>query len=185
MVVRLTCNQLMRVQIPTEAPKVDSRYPLATKIWRRQSEIYRPRTARVVKMLLSLRIETLCIRPIGVIKGCSNYPLYVPIGKLAKPVPFQGTDTGSNPVGGTKVRHTYTFKSGVGFGHFSKKEKMTLYGSVGKLVNPPACHAGDSEFKPRRGRQKNVTSYDNGRVVLVNKPFFWQVEDKRTCIMAW
>ena len=30
--------------------------------------------------------------------------------------------------------------------------------------------------------KKNVTSYDNGRVVLVNKPFFLQVEDKRTCI---
>lgn len=60
--------------------------------------------------------------------------IYVPIGKLAKPVPFQGTDTGSNPVGGTK------------------------YGSVGKLVNPPACHAGDSEFKPRRGRQKRDLS---------------------------
>lgn len=55
-------------------------------------------------MLLSLRVETLYIRPIGVIKGCSNYPLYVPIGKSAKPVPFQGTDTGSNPVGGTRPR---------------------------------------------------------------------------------
>lgn len=31
---------------------------------------------------------------------------------------------------------------------------------------------------------KNVTSYDSGRVVLVNKPFFWQVEDKRTCDMT-
>ena len=30
--------------------------------------------------------------------------LYVPIGKLAKPVPFQGTDTGSNPVGGTRPK---------------------------------------------------------------------------------
>ena len=29
---------------------------------------------------------------------------------------------------------------------------------------------------------KNVTSYDSGRVVLVNKPFFLQVEDKRTCV---
>ena len=117
--------------------------------------------------------------------------LYVPIGKLAKPVPFQGTDTGSNPVGGTNVNQKTTVSAFKEFWSIPTLSLeilhvsiLKLYGSVGKLVNPPACHAGDSEFKPRRGRQ-NVTSYDNGRVVLVNKPFFWQVEDKRTCIMAW
>ena len=43
--------------------------------------------------------------------------LYVPIGKLAKPVPFQGTDTGSNPVGGTRPKvNSLLGKWTVGFG---------------------------------------------------------------------
>ena len=87
--------------------------------------------------------------------------LYVPIGKLAKPVPFQGTDTGSNPVGGTNVNQKTTISAFKEFWsvltlslEILHVSILKLYGSVGKLVNPPACHAGDSEFKPRRGRQK-------------------------------
>ena len=82
--------------------------------------------------------------------------LYVPIGKLAKPVPFQGTDTGSNPVGGTN---------------------MALW-SKGMISG--CLPEGGVSITPRVA--KNVTSYDSGRVVLVNKPFFLQVEDKRTCV---
>lgn len=61
----------------------------------------------------------------------------------------------SSTLGGSSSGSTHFFqlKSGVGFGHFSKKEKMTLYGYVGNLGNPPACHAGDSEFEPRHSRQ--------------------------------
>ncbi len=32
--------------------------------------------------------------------------------------------------------------------------KPPVYGSEGKRVDPPACHAGDSGFEPRRSRQR-------------------------------
>ena len=40
------------------------------------------------------------------------------------------TVVGSSPMEGSKGSTHFFHKSGVGFGHFSKKEKMTLYGSM-------------------------------------------------------
>lgn len=38
---------------------------------------------------------------------------------------------GSTPMEGPKgSTHFFQLKSGAGFGHFSKKEKMTLYGAI-------------------------------------------------------